>query len=188
LFVVYTDLPDTSIRDTVIKPAPKISGAFGARFAFEGDSWHLDQLSPCKADFDSGLHQIEIESLVVRVRRGGQTIEYPTLVHANYRLPIEPYPYTFVAGDTVDLRLWEVHLEGVDFAWAYLHGPPNHHYSPFQLDTLNGSWYGSWVINQQAEHKETRWVWFEVVDLNGAILQKHGPDRAVLWGMVYMIQ
>jgi len=187
LYVIYTDLPDTSIRDTVIKPAPEIAGTISARFEYVGEKWLLEGVSPCAAKFDSLDDMIQIDSIEVKVRRGGQVIDYPALTGTG-RLPWTEYPYAFQAGDSVDLRLWETHAEPVDLAWAFLHGPPGHWCSPFQLDQANGSFYGSWVINQQAEHQETRWVWFQVVDLNGSIIKKNMPDRALLWGMVYVVE
>jgi len=187
LTVVYTDLPDTSIRDTVIKPAPEIHGAISARFELTGEEWHVAELSPCAAEFDSARGLMRVDSVQVSVRRNGQTVDYPTLSGTG-RLPFNSYPYTFNAGDSVSLRLWETHETGVDFAWAFLHGPPGHWCSRFQYDQTTGSFYGTWVISQQAERQETRWVWFQVADLNSAVLKKNMPDRAVLWGLVYMIQ
>ena len=187
LTVIYTDVPDTSIRDTVVKPAPLINGTISARFEYVGEEWVLEGLSPCEAKFDSLADMIRIDSIQVKVRRGGQVVDYPTLDSMN-RLPWNEYPYAFHAGDSVDLRLWETHAEPIDFAWSFLHGPPGHWCSPFQLDSTNSSFYGSWVINQQAEHEETRWVWFQVTDLNGSIIQKEMPDRAVLWGLVYIVE
>lgn len=187
LFVTYTDLPDTSIRDTAVKPAPMIAGAFEARFAFAGDSWYLDQLSPCRADFDSAVGLLEVDSVGVRVIRAGQPVEYPTLRRTG-RLPVATYPYTFTAGDSVQLRLWETHDDEVEFPWAYLHGPATHNYSPFQLDTLDGSWFGTWTIGAGTASAETRWVWFEVVDLESGIFDKEGPDRASLLGLFYRVE
>jgi hypothetical protein len=187
LTVIYTDLPDTSVRDTVVKPAPTINGTISARFELVGDEWQATELSPCAAEFDSAVGKMRIDSVQVSVRRNGQTVNYPTLAGTG-RLLLNAYPYTFQAGDSVSLRLWETHEAGVDFAWAFLHGPPGHWCSAFQFDQATGSFYGTWVISQQAEHQETRWVWFQVADLNSAIIRKDMPDRAVLWGLVYMIQ
>lgn len=187
LFVVYTDVPDTSIRDTVLKPAPEVKGSMSARFEFDGSEWHLRELSPCDAAFDSGLGLIQIDSVQVSVRRGGQAIPYPTLAGTG-RLVLDPYPYTFAPGDSVDLKLWDTEAPGIEFAWAYLHGPPRHQYGPFQLDTLNRNWYGTWVINPAPATDENRWVWFEIIDLNDALLNKQGPDRSVLWGVGYIVQ
>lgn len=181
LFVVYTDLPDTTIRDTVVKPAPKIEGRMEAKFEFKGSKWEMTELSPCDAKFDSGRGRIEIESLAVAVSRAGQPVQYPTLRNTN-RLLLAPYAYTFKAGDTVNLRLWE--SDNVLFSWAYLHGPHADRYSPFQYDTLNMSWYGTWVVNQTGN----RWVWFEVLDLYDAIINKTGPDRSALWGLPYIVE
>jgi hypothetical protein len=187
LVVIYTDLPDTSARDTVVKPAPEIHGTLSARFELAGDEWQPVEVSPCGAEFDSAVNRMRIDSVQVSVRRAGQTVSYPALTGTG-RLPLSAYPYTFQAGDSVSLRLWETHEPGVDFAWAFLHGPPGHWCSTFQFDQTTGSFYGTWVINQQAEHRETRWVWFQVADLNSAIIEKDMPDRAVLWGLVYIVE
>ena len=181
LYVVYTDLPDTAIRDTVLKPAPRIKGEMEARFEFKGSRWELTELSPCDAKFDSGAGRIEIESVQVSVRRGDSLVPYPTLAGIN-RLILDPYAYTFKAGDSVNLRLWE--RDDVAFSWTYLHGPHADHYSPFAYDTLDGSWYGTWVTMTAGSH----WVWFETVDLYDAIVSKTGPDRAVLWGLPYIVE
>jgi|GEM_PF-4757589 len=185
LFVVYTDLPDTSIRDTIIKPAPEVVGLMSARFEFDGNDWELTELSPCDTKFDSGVGRISIESLQVSVRRNGQVIEYPTLKNTQ-RLPLDPYVYTFQLGDSVDLRLWET--DDVEFPWAYLHGNPAHHYSPFKWDPETESWFGTWMINPVPVTDDDRWVWFEVVDLYDAVINKSGPDRSVLWGIGYIVQ
>jgi len=181
LFVVYTDLPDTSIRDTVVKPAPEIKGDMEAKFEFKGDKWEMVELSPCDARFDSGEGRIEIESVQVSVKRGGSLIPYPTLANT-HRLVLDPYAYTFQVGDSVSLRLYEE--DDVDFSWAYLHGPNADHYSPFAYDTLGGNWYGTWVTKTAGN----RWVWFEVLDLDDCIMNKLGPDRAVLWGLAYRVE
>ncbi len=185
LAVVYTDLPDTSIRDTVIKPAPEIVGSMSAQFEFDGSEWKLTELSPCDAKFDSGVGHIEIDSLQVTVHRNGQVIEYPTLENTQ-RLPLHPYAYTFQLGDSVDLRLWET--DDTQFAWAYLHGHHAHHYSPFEWDPQTESWFGTWVINPVPVTDDDRWVWFEVVDLYDAVINKNGPDRSVLWGIGYIVE
>ncbi len=181
LYVVYTDWPDTSIRDTVLKPAPEITGLMEMLFEFDGTDWTMTEISPCDARFDSGFRHIEIESLQVDVRRAGQPVEYPSLVNV-YRQPLDPYPYTFQAGDSIDLRLWESDI--VDLPWAYLHGRDRDSYDPFQYDSLSGSWYGSWVVSDTGDH----WVWFEVIDINDAIMNKTGPDRSVLWGLPYIVE
>lgn len=187
LYVIYTDLPDTTARDTVVKPAPEIAGTIAARFEYVGEEWLLESLSPCEAKFDSLGDWMRIDSIQVQVRRGDSVVVYPTLASTGL-LPWEQYPYTFHAGDSVDLRLWETHAESAELVWAFLHGPPDHWCSAFRFDQQNGSFYGSWVINQQAEHQETRWVWFQVADLNGSIIRKDMPDRAMLWGMVYVVE
>jgi hypothetical protein len=181
LLVVYTDLPDTSIRDTVVKPAPKIKGGMEAKFEFKGDKWQMTELSPCDARFDSGDGRIEIESVQVSAMRGDSLVPYPTLANTN-RQVLDPYAYTFKTGDSVNLRLWE--HDDVDFSWSYLHGPNADHYSPFAYDTLSGSWYGTWVTKTAGSH----WVWFEVLDLDDCILNKLGPDRSVLWGLAYTVE
>jgi hypothetical protein len=181
LYVVYTDLPDTSIRDTVLKPAPEITGLMEMLFEFDGTNWTMTQIAPCDARFDSGFQHIEIESLQVNVRRAGQPVEYPSLVNV-FRQPLDPYAYTFQAGDSIDLRLWESDI--VDLPWAYLHGRDGDGYDPFQYDSLSGSWYGTWVVNDTGNH----WVWFEVIDINDAIMNKTGPDRSVLWGLPYIVE
>ncbi|MBM3314241.1 hypothetical protein FJY71_00155 [candidate division WOR-3 bacterium] len=187
LYVVYTDLPDTSIRDTVVKPAPLIAGTISMGFEFKGDEWQLTELSPCDARFDSAVGVIDIDSLQVSVRRGGQTVPYPTLASTG-RLPLFPYAYTFQAGDSVDLRLWETHTAQAQFTWAYLHGPPTHGYSPFQYDTLSGSFHGTWTVGHAETSRDGNWVWFEVIDLDDALLSKHGPDRSALWGVGYVVE
>ncbi len=187
LFVVYTDLPDTSIRDTVVKPAPEVNGSMSARFEFNGNDWELTDLSPCDAEFDSAFGVIEIDSIQVSVHRDGAVIDYPTLDNTGL-LPLNPYAYTFEPGDSVELRLWETHTAGIEFAWAYLHGPPGHWYSPFELDPSNDSWTGTWVVNPTETADDENWVWFEVIDLNDAVLNKNGPDRSVLWGIGYIVE
>jgi hypothetical protein len=187
LYVVYTDLPDTSARDTVVKPAPLISGRMSFGLEFTGNEWELRELSPCDAKFDSAVGVIQIDSIQVSARRAGQTVPYPTLA-GTARLPLFPYAYTFQPGDSVSLRLWETHGSLAGFTWAYLHGPPCHGYSPFQYDQTSGSFYETWVISPQERTSGGNWVWFEVVDLNSTILEKEGPDRSALWGVGYIIE
>jgi hypothetical protein len=185
LMVVYTDIPDTSARDTVIKPAPKINGKMAWRFEFQGDSWKFSELSPCEAKFDSVLNHIRIDSLQVKARRAGQPLSFPTLANPATRLPVDSYPYTFRAGDSVDLKLWETNdLGSSALVWAFLHSDPANFTSGFQYDTLAHSFYGTWIVNQVGNH----WVWFEVVDLRGAILSKTDPDRSILWGLPYVVE
>jgi hypothetical protein len=187
LYAVYTDLPDTSIRDTVVKPAPEFHGTISFRFEFTGDSWELRALSPCPATFDSALGLMALDSVEVSVRREGETVPYPTLDNTGL-LPLDPYDYTFQPGDSVSLRLWETHAPEVDFPWVYLHGPPGHNYSPFNYDQANGCWYGTWTINPRQESSEARWVWFEMLDVGSALIRKTGPDRSVLWGLPYIVE
>lgn len=181
LYVVYTDLPDTSIRDTVLKPAPEIHGQMEMLFEFDGTGWTMTEISPCDAKFDSGVGYIEIESLQVDVRRAGQPVEYPSLTNV-YRQPLDPYPYTFRTGDSIDLRLWE--YDDVNLPWAYLHGRDADDYDPFRYDSVSGSWYGTWVVNDTGNH----WVWFEVIDIDDAVMKRTGPDRSVLWGLPYIVE
>ena len=187
LYVVYTDLPDTTIRRTVVKPAPELHGRMSFRFEFVGNDWELTDIAPCAAEFDSATGVISIDSVQVSVRRGGEVIEYPTLDNTGL-MPIDPYAYTFEAGDSIDLRLWETHAPGVQFPWTYLHGPPEHDYSPFQYDENDGSWYGTWTIGNVAAGDDENWAWFEVIDLYDAIINPDGPDRAVLWGVPYIVE
>lgn len=185
LAVVYTDIPDTAARDTVLKPAPKINGVMSWVFEHQGDSWRLQQLSPCKAKFDSVLEHVRIDSFRVKVRRAGETFDYPTMTDPAVRLPVDSYPYTFQAGDSVDLRLWETNDLGANgTVWAYLHSDPGSFTSGFHFDTLTTSFYGSWTVNHTGRH----WVWFEAVDIEGAVFSKTGPDRSILWGLPYLVQ
>ena len=188
LFVVYTDLPNTAIRDTVVKPAPEIGGDWSARFEFDGNDWQLIELSVLDAEFDSAVDVISLDSIQVSVTRAGEPIEYPTLTSAG-RMSLDPYAYTLRVGDSVHLRLWETHAAGIEFSWAYLHGPPEHRYDPFALDPQNGSWTGTWVIGRPTESTDSEhWVWFEVIDLDDDLFEKYGPDRSVLWGVPYIVE
>ncbi|MEO0077826.1 MAG: hypothetical protein ABIK86_02370, partial [candidate division WOR-3 bacterium] len=67
LFVIYTDIPDTGARDTVVKPAPEIHGAFSAKFELVGNEWQAKALSPCAAEFDSAQGLMRIDSIQVQV-------------------------------------------------------------------------------------------------------------------------
>lgn len=187
LYVVYTDLPDTSIRDTVVKPAPEIKGRWSLEAEFDGEEWHLTEMSTIDAVFDSAVGMIELDSIQVAVYRSGEKIPYPTLTGTG-RLSLNPYPYTFRHGDSLELRLWENHAPGLGLVWSFLHGPPRHRYSPFKQDPATGSWAGTWVIDPAATDHEERWVYFEVLDLDQAILKKTGPDRSVLWGVPYIVE
>jgi len=187
LRVVYTDIPDTSVRDTVVKPAPEFHGDLSFRFEFTGDDWELTDISPCDAEFDSAIGLMDIDSVQVSVRRGGTVIPYPTLDNTGLQ-PVDPYAYTFRAGDTIDLKLWETHAPSVRFHWTYLHGPPEHDYSPFGYEPDPGYWYGTWTINPVQESDSENWAWFEVIDLYAAMIDPEGPDRSVLWGVPYIVE
>ncbi len=166
--------------DTVAKPGPELTGLVQARFKYDDGEWRMAELSVCDARSDSGFRFLELDSLKLHVRRGGDTVAYPG-VRDMSRRSLDPYAFTFLTGDSVDLVLW--HWDSVDAPRAYLHTDRSRGATPFVRDSL-GTWSCSWALSDTGRH----WVWFEVIDIADAVTDPDGPDRAVFWGVPWIVE
>jgi len=177
LYIVY---PAGDGADTVAKPGPQVTGLAQARFGFADTGWQMTGLSPCDARSDSGFRFLEIDSLRLVARRDGGSVSFP-VVRDMSRRTLDPWPFTFRAGDSIDIELWQ--HDTVDAPGAFLHVPWSPDATPFRQDTA-GTWSGTWVLSDTGRG----WAWFEVVDIADAVTDPDGPDRTVFWGLPCIVE
>ena len=184
VFVVYTDLPDTGIRDTVIKPSPEFSGDLKFHYKVVDKDWKLTALTPAVVRSDSAGNHVKLDSLECEVLNREAT--YPTLSDPLALLscyPIADYPYTFQKGDLVELK---VYVSGdIDNPFPLLFAPTGDSIPDlFNYDTQGGYWYGTWQTNATGHS----WAWIDVIDLDIILDPDMKAARAVLWGIPYIVE
>jgi len=177
LYIVY---PAGDGVDTLAKPGPHITGLAQSRFGYNGSEWRMTGASPCDARSDSGFRFLEIDSLRLSARRDGDTVSFPGIRNMTRRT-LDPWPFTFRAGDSVDISLWQ--HDTVDAPGAFLHLPWSGDATPFRQDTA-GTWSCTWVLSDTGRG----WAWFEVFDIADGINDPGGPDRTVLWGLPCIVE
>ncbi len=184
VFVVYTDLPDTGIRDTVIKPSPEFSGDLKFHYKVVDKDWKLTALTPAVVRSDSAGNHVKLDSIKCEVtNRDAGT--YPTLSDPLALLscyPIGDYPYTFQKGDLVKLK---VYASGDINPFPLLFAPaPDSIPDLFNYNSTDGYWYGTWQTNATGHS----WVWIDVIDLDIILDPNMKAPRAVLWAIPYIVE
>ena len=184
VFVVYTDLPpDTTIRDTVIKPSPEFSGDLKFHYKVVDKEWKLVSLTPAAVRSDSAGNHVKLDSIKCEVLNRDAT--YPTLSNPLALLscyPIADYPYTFQKGDSVKLKVYASGTSERKFPLLFA---PTGDSIPdlFNYDTQGGYWYGTWQTNATGHS----WAWIDVIDIDIILDPDMKAARAVLWGIPYRV-
>lgn len=179
LVIVYTDLPDTTIRDTVVKPAPYFAGKITFYYVHDGNEWKLDKITPIGVKSDSAHPYVKIDSIQIEVLGQGYL---PTIKDPTAPIKVENYPYIFNVGDSVRVRVYESGTAASK--WVFLHAPVRDNVSSFTYDTVGGYWVGTWVPKSAGTH----WGWVDVWDID-VILKKHvKTERDELCGIPYKVQ
>ena len=179
LMVVYTDIPDTSIRDTIAKPAPYFNGTLTYYYRHEDGQWVFDKITPIAVKSDSAHPYVKLDSIQVEVLGQGML---PTIKDCTTPIPIENYPYTFNVGDTVRIKVFESGTAPSN--WVFLHAPVFDNVSEFDYDTVGGYWFGKWVTKAVGKH----WAWVDLWDLDVIFEKDVTTERDELWGLPYIVE
>ncbi len=184
VFVAYTDLSDTSIRDTVVKPSPKFSGDLKFHYKVVDKRWKLVSLTPAAVRSDSAGNHVRLDSIKCEVLN--RTSTYPTITNPAALMscyPIGDYPYTFQEGDSIKVMVYAGDLDTnkVPLLFAPLKDrtPEFFNYEPEM-----GYWYGTWVVKNIGHH----WTWISICDLDIILDRDMKAARSVLWGIPYRVE
>ena len=184
VFVVYTELPENTIRDTIIKPSPEFSGDLKFHYKVVDKRWKLVSLTPAAVKSDSAGTHVKLDSIKCEVLN--RTDTYPTLSNPLALIPCYPigdYPYTFQEGDSIKVMVYAGDLDTnkVPLLFAPLKDSvPDF----FNYDPEMGYWYGTWVVNAVGHH----WTLISVCDLDIIFDPDMKAARSVLWGIPYRVE
>jgi hypothetical protein len=179
MVVLYTDLPDTSIRDTIYKPVPTFHGDVKFYYEFVDGEWEFCGLTPGKIESESAGNYVDIDS--VQIKCNGTAL--PSITSADQYIAAADYSYIFSVGDSIKLTVYKSGSLQDSLAWVFLHAPLKDWVDIFDY-VSPGIWEGTWVPKAQQAH----WAWVNVFDV-GVVFDKHQlAERDVLWGLPYKVQ
>lgn len=179
-YVVYTDLPDTSIRDTVIKPSPFLRGDVTFYYSNPAGEWKFDGLSLFKIESDSAQGNLDIDSVKVYRIRGGMIDTLLTLTHQTGMLPADDYPYIFRVGDSVRVDVYESSV--LDSRWVFLALPYPDVVHWFGYS--DGKWTGTWTPGSAGR----RWALIDICDIDIIFDKNLLATREKMWGLPYIVE
>ncbi len=183
--VVYQNINDTTIIDTVIKPSPYFRGDIKFHYGIVDKKWKLTALTPAKVKSDSAGTYVVLDSIKCEVlnREAGTfpVLSDPATLLTAY--PRDDYPYTFQVGDSVKLKVYVSGTAEKKFPLLFAPAPDS---IPdwFNYDDAGGFWYGIWEINASLYH----WAWIAVCDLDILLDPDMKAARDVMWGIPYRVE
>ncbi len=180
IYVVYTDLPDTSIRDTVIKPSPFLRGSLTFYYSNTAGEWEFDGLSLLKIESDSAQGILDIDSIKAYIIRDGTIDTLPTITQQTEMLPADEYPYTFSVGDSVRVDVYET--SSVDSRWVFLCAP--HPDVVHWFGYSEGRWTGTWILNSSGN----KWALVDICDIDIIFDKSLLATRERMWGIPYIVE
>jgi hypothetical protein len=179
MVVVYTDLPDVTIRDTIYKPVPTFQGDVKFFYEIVDGEWEFCGMTPGKIESESAGDYVKIDS--VQIKRNGTAL--PSIITADQYMAVADYPYIFSVGDSIKVTVYKSGSLPDSLAWVFLHAPLKDWVDVFDY-VSPGVWEGTWVPKVTQAH----WAWVNVFDMGVVKYKTQMAERDVLWGLPYKVQ
>lgn len=181
LYMIYTNLMDTSFRDTIPKPAPFFNGNLTFYYDNASGSWEFDGLTPAEIQSDSAGDYVRIDSVTLEIAAAAAPIKLPTITNPATKIYADDYPYIFEVNDSLVISVYGTGLPDSSFAFLYAPSPD----VIYPLSYSNGRWTGAWKIkNSNPSH---HWAWIEMMDSRVILNHTVTSERSLLWGIPYKV-